>query len=59
MNMEKKQYIMPTLRVKKINMLLMAGLSTHDGVGGDDQFSKGLNLDDDDYIEDEKGVWED
>ena len=47
------------MRVKKINMLLMAGLSTHDGVGGDDQFSKGLNLDDDDYIEDEKGVWED
>lgn len=57
--MEKKQYIMPTMRVKKINMLLMAGLSTHDGVGGGDQFSKGLNLDDDDYIEDEKGVWED
>lgn len=57
--MEKKQYIMPTMRVKKINMSLMAGLSTHDGVGGDDQFSKGLNLDDDDYIEDEKGVWED
>ena len=40
-------------------MLLMAGLSTHEGVGGDEQFSKGLNLDDDDYVGVEKGVWED
>ena len=59
MNMEKKQYIMPTLRVKKINMLLMAGLSIHDGVGGDDQFSKGLDLDDEDNVGGDKGVWED
>jgi hypothetical protein len=57
--MEKKQYIMPTMRVKKINMLLMAGLSTHDGVGGDDQFSKGLDLDDEDNVGGDKGVWED
>ena len=58
-NMEKKQYIMPTLRVKKINMLLMAGLSNYEEEGGDDQFSKGLDLDDDDNVGGDKGVWED
>ena len=57
--MKKEQYIMPTMRVKGINMLLMAGLSNYEGEGGDDQFSKGLDLDDDDNVGGDKGVWED
>lgn len=57
--MEKEQYIMPTMRVKGINLLLMAGLSNYEGEGGDDQFSKGLDLDDDDNVSGDKGVWED
>ena len=58
-NMKKEQYIMPTMRVKGINMLLMAGLSNYEGEGGDDQFSKGLDLDNDDNVGGDKGVWED
>lgn len=57
--MEKEQYIMPTVRVKEINMLLMAGLSTHEGEGGDDQFSKDINFDDDEGVRGSSGIWED
>ena len=39
-------------------MLLMAGLSTHEGEGGDDQFSKGIDFEDEDNGV-SKGVWED
>ncbi len=59
--MEKKQYIMPSVRVKAVNMLLMAGMSTHDEVGGDEQFSKGLDLSEDNGNEGvtTHDVWED
>ena len=50
---------MPTVRVKEINMLLMAGLSTHEGEGGDDQFSKDINFDDDEGVRGSSGIWED
>ena len=45
--MEKKQYIMPSVRVKAVNMLLMQGGSVHDEIGGGDNFSKGLDLPED------------
>ena len=59
--MEKKQYIMPSVRVKAVNMLLMAGMSTHDEVGDEGQFSKGLDLSEDNGSEGvtTHDVWED
>ena len=43
--MEKKQYIMPSVRVKAVNMLLMQNISNTEG--GPEQFSKGLDLPED------------
>ena len=59
--MEKKQYIMPSVRVKAVNMLLMAGMSTHDQVGDEGQFSKGLDLPEDNGNEGvtTHNVWDD
>ena len=59
--MEKKEYIMPAVRVKAVNMLLMAALSNpNDEEGGDDQFSKGIELsDDNDNMVSNHDVWED
>ena len=57
--MEKKQYIMPSVRVKAVNMLLMQNLSNSEG--GDIQFSKDLDLSEDNGNEgvDTHDVWED
>ena len=59
--MEKKQYIMPSVRVKAVNMFLMAGMSTHDQVGDEGQFSKGLDLPEDNGNEGvtTHNVWDD
>ena len=59
--MEKKQYIMPSVRVKAVNMLLMAGMSTHDQVGDEGQYSKGIDLSEDNGNEGvtTHDVWED
>ena len=58
--MEKKQYIMPSVRVKAVNMLLMQG-SVHDIIGGGENFSKGVDLPEDNGNEgvDTHDVWED
>ena len=57
--MEKKQYIMPSVRVKAVNMLLMQNLSNSQG--GTEQFSKGLDLSEDNGNEGvtTHDVWED
>ncbi|MBQ6194626.1 MAG: hypothetical protein IJK43_09440 [Prevotella sp.] len=57
--MEKKQYIMPSMRVKAVNMLLMQNLSNSEG--GDIQFSKDLDLSEDNGNDgiDTHDVWED
>jgi len=57
--MEKKQYIMPSVRVKAVNMLLMQNLSNSEG--GDIQFSKDLDLSEDNGNEGvaTHDVWED
>lgn len=59
--MEKKQYIMPSVRVKAVNMLLMVGGSVHDEIGVGDNFSKGLDLPEDNGNEGvtSHGVWDD
>ena len=56
--MEKKQYIEPRMNVRVVNLLLLQAFS--DGEGGDLQFSKDVNLPE----EDGEGVsthdiWED
>ena len=57
--MEKKQYIMPSVRVKAVNMLLMQNISNTEG--GPEQFSKGLDLPEDNGNEGvtTHDVWED
>ena len=57
--MEKIQYIMPSVRVKAVNMLLMQNLSNSEG--GDIQFSKELDLSEDNGNEgvETHDVWED
>ena len=57
--MEKKAYIEPSMRVKAVNMLLMQALS--DSEGGPDQFSKGIELPEEDNDGEIGGhdVWED
>ena len=58
--MEKKQYIMPSMRVKAVNMLLMAGLSTNEGEGDGGDLSKEIVLpDDDNNVIGGHDVWED
>ena len=60
--MEKKQYIMPSVRVKAVNMLLMQdGMSGHDEMGDGIQLSKELDLSEDNGNEgvDAHDVWED
>ena len=59
--MEKKQYIMPSVRVKAVNMLLMVGGSVHDEIGVGDNFSKGLDLPEDNGNEGvtSHNVWDD
>ena len=60
--MEKKQYIMPSVRVKAVNMLLMQdGMSGHDEVGSGIQLSKDFDLSEDNGNEGvaTHDVWED
>lgn len=59
--MEKKQYIMPSVRVKAVNMLLMAGISTHEGEGDGNDLAKDIYLPEDNGNEGvtPHDVWED
>lgn len=58
--MEKKTYIEPSMIVKKVNLVLMAG-SLNDEEGAGDNFSKGLDLPEDNGNEGvtTHDVWED
>ena len=57
--MEKKQYIIPSVRVKAVNMLLMQNISNTEG--GTEQLSKGLDLPEDNGNEGvtTHNVWDD
>ena len=57
--MEKKQYIMPSVRVKAVNMLLMIGASDNEGSGED--LAKEIYLPEDNGNEGvtTHNVWED
>lgn len=58
-NMEKKTYIEPSMIVKKVNLVLMAG-SLNDEVGAGDNFSKGVELpEEDNDVTGSHDVWED
>ena len=57
--MEKKQYIIPAMRVKAVNMLLMAGISTNDEEGDGGDLSKETVLPEDEGNISTHDIWED
>ena len=58
--MKKNQYIVPSMRVKAVTLRIMAG-SIHDEPGGDEQFSKHLDVTEEDGNGDfnSHDIWED